>query len=715
MQALVSATRILVVDDDMLLRGMAARTLRHAGFEVLEADSGEQALTLFEAEPVDLILLDVMMGGIDGYETCQRLRGLPQGLRVPVLMLTGLNDTESIERAYEAGATDFITKPIQWVLLTHRVRYGLRAAAAAEDMRRSQEGLARAQRMVHMGHWTVAATGQMSCSDELARIFGAPPQAMQCASPEAFLSRVCEVDRARVAAARASVIHQGTAYQLVFAIERFDGVVRTVFEQAEPLCDAHGRPTAVEGITQDITERVEAERQIKHLSLHDSLTGLPNRHFFLELADPALEQARRSGAVCAFLHIDIDRFKTINDAIGHADGDRVLKVVAARLQTATRGTDLASAARAGHGEVVARIGGNAFTILLVDIGRAEQAGVAAKRLLQAISDEIDLLGRSLKLTASIGIAVFPRDASVAADLTRFAEQALYETKKNGGGHHRFFDEEMNAVASARLAREADLRRAIANDELRVYLQPKMNAQTGAMVGAEALVRWQHPTEGLVPPGQFIPLAEETGLILPLTDWVLGEVTALLGRWVIEGQSPLPIAINMAAPCFMADGLTDQLLALVLQHRLRPEWLVLEVTESLLMTDVDHAIARLHALRARGFKLSLDDFGTGYSSLSYIKRFPIDELKIDRSFVNDVHRGGKDSALVAAIVTLSRMLNLQVVAEGVETEAQAKALQSLGCNLHQGFLYARPMPVAAFEQCRASAPAHTPAPINVTTW
>jgi diguanylate cyclase (GGDEF)-like protein/PAS domain S-box-containing protein len=653
---------------------------------------------------VDLWLLDVMMAGIDGYETCRRLRALPHGQRVPVLMLTGLNDTESIERAYEAGATDFITKPIQWVLLTHRVRYGLRAAAAAESIRHSRESLARAQRMSHMGNWSFNLDGAMACSDELGSIFGAPAEAMQCASPEAFLARVREPDRERVGTARSAVVRDGQAYQMVFPIERFDGMVRTVFEQAEPVRDSHGRLIGVEGITQDITERVEAERQIRHLALHDVLTGLPNRDFFLELATPALEQARRNDVQCAVLHLDIDRFKSINDALGHLGGDEVLRVVADRLQTGTRGTDLTSTARSsGHTEVVARIGGNAFTLMLVDIGRPDHAATTAERLLQLIRQPIHLQGRTLELTASIGIALFPRDASGAGDLTRFAEQALYEAKKAGRGRHSFFDEEMNAVASARLAREADLRRAIAEGELRVYLQPKIDGRNGATVGAEALVRWQHPTQGVVPPGNFIPLAEETGLIMPLTDWMLEQVAALMGRWQREGMATLPVSVNVAAPYFLLDGLSDQLVKLVQRHGVRPEHLVLEVTESLLMTDVNRAIARLDQLRDRGFKLSLDDFGTGFSSLSYVKRFAIDELKIDRSFVMDVQRGGKDGALVASIVTLARMLNVQVVAEGVETEAQSMALRSLGCALHQGFLYARPMPVEQFERFIAVSP------------
>jgi diguanylate cyclase (GGDEF)-like protein/PAS domain S-box-containing protein len=689
---------LLVVDDDTLLRNMEVATLRHAGFDVVEAACGEQALRLFERRGFDLLLLDAAMDGLDGYETCRRLRSTPQGKRVPVLMLIDAADDASIELAYEVGATDFISKPIQWLLLAHRVRYGLRAAEASEAMRHGRESLARAQRMAHMGSWSITQGGGMTCSDELSRIFGATVEAMNRSTPEAFLVRVRDGDRPRVAQARERAMREGLPYQLVFAIERFDGVVRTVFEQAEPVRDALGRLCSIEGITQDITERVEAEHQIRHLVLHDGLTGLPNRDFFLDLAEPVLDQARRVGALCAVLHLDVDRFKSVNDALGHQGGDEVLRVIADRLRTGTRGADLTSASRAGHAEVLARLGGNAFTLLLQNIGRPDNAARAADRLLRVIAMPIEVQGRALQLTCSIGIALFPRDAGAAGDLTRFSEQALYEAKKAGRARHRFFDEEMNAVASARLARETDLRRAVYGDELRVYLQPKMNALSGAMTGAEALVRWHHPTQDLVPPGRFIPLAEETGLILPLTDWMLEQVGSMLGRWAREGRAPLPVSVNVAAPSFMADGLVDQLVDLVRKYEFRPDQLILEVTESMLMTDVDRAIARLAALRDRGFKLSLDDFGTGYSSLSCVKRFPIDELKIDRSFVSDVQRGGKDGALVASIVTLGRMLDVQVVAEGVETEAQALALRSLGCAMHQGFLYARPMPVEYFEQC-----------------
>jgi diguanylate cyclase (GGDEF)-like protein len=701
--------RLLVVDDDILVRDMAVRSLRHAGFEVTEVDSGEAALSAFQNSPFDLILLDVVMDGIDGFETCRRLRGLEHGRHVPVLMLTGLDDVESIERAHQAGATDFITKPIHWGLLVYRVRYALRGAAAVDAICRSRESMARAQQMAHLGNWSLEDTGRMGCSEELARIFGAPPAAAQCASADAFLARVSETDRERVRRARDALIAQGQPYQLTFTIERFDGIARTVFEQAAPVLDSLGRQVAVEGITHDITERVDAERRIKHLALHDGLTGLPNREFFLRLATRVLEQARHAATTCALLQIDIDRFKSINDALGSDAGDEVLRIVAQRLQDHTRAGDLTAASDAStQTGVLARVGGNAFTILLAGIGRPEHAARAADRLCQVVAEPITVADTELRLTAAVGIALFPRDSTDAGGLIRYAEQALYAAKSAGAGERRFFDEAMNAQACARLAREAELRRAIAGGELRLYLQPKVDSNSGEMQGAEALVRWQHPERGLVLPGEFIPLAEETGQITELTAWVLDEVCALATRCKRAGLPDLPIAVNVAASCFMADGLVERLEQLVRSHGVAPQALVLEVTESMLMKDLDRAVERLQELHAHGFKLSLDDFGTGYSSLAYLKRFPIDELKIDRSFVIDVDHGQKEGALVAAIVTLAQRLNMQVIAEGVETPSQAAALQHLGCHLHQGYLYARPMPAQAYEALLATRPILEPA-------
>jgi diguanylate cyclase (GGDEF)-like protein len=693
-----AAAQLLIVDDDLLLRSMAANTLQHAGFVVRDASSGEEALALFDSGAFDLVLLDVMMPGLDGYEVCRRIRATAAGARVPILMLTGLNDTESIDLAYRFGATDFITKPINWTLLSHRVRYALRAALAAEAMRRSRESLASAQRLAGMGNWSVFADGRMECSAELARLFGAPGNAEAFASVHAFGARIVSADRGRVQQARAAVAAHGTPYELEFSVTRFDGAVRTVFEQATGGAADSGRAVVMEGITQDITERVQSRERILQLAHYDATTGLPNRQFFAELAAPSLERARRSGEHCALLHVDLDRFKGVNDAFGRTHGDAVLQAVAERLRSWIRGGDLCSAARsAAEHSLLARVGSNAFTLLITDLDGQAQASAVTQRLLNAIAQPIGAQAQSLVLTASIGIALFPNDAQDLAGLTRCAEQAVYAAKAAGRAQHRFFNEQMNALATSRLLMEADLRRAITEGELQLHFQPKIDARTGAVLGAEALVRWQHPERGLVAPGDFIPLAEETGLIVPLTEWVLQSACAHLRRWREAGLACGPMSVNLAASSLSGTALVDMLDALTARFGVAPTGLVLEMTETTLMTNVDAGLSLLQTLRRRGYGLSLDDFGTGYSSLSYLKRLPIDELKIDRSFVTDAARGGRDGALAGAIIALARELGMQVVAEGVETPEQSSFLMRRGCNVQQGFLFSRAVPAHAFER------------------
>ncbi len=693
----VLGARLLIVDDDPLMRGIAAKTLRHAGFIVQDADGGAQALDLFERLPCDLLLLDVMMPDMDGYEVCERIRRLAHGARVPILMLTGLNDTASIELAYRAGATDFISKPINWALLSHRVRYSLRAGLAVESAIRSRERLERAQRIANMGSWEISTeSGRVVCSPELARIFGMPEHALADFPTQALLDHVVESDRATVVAVRASVRDDGVPYQITFKIVRFDGTVRTVHEQAGAVFDVGGRQIAVEGITQDITERIEAEKRISRLARYDTLTGLPNRDFFDRLAGSALERSRKLGSICALMHLDIDRFKSVNDALGHTDGDAVLVTMADRLQGAIRTADAGAGGRLQSESICARVGANAFTLLLVDIGSDHNADAVAERLQQAVSRPITLEAGDLVLTASIGVALYPRDAADTQSLVRCAEQAVYAAKAAGRAQHRFFDEAINARASARLSRESELRRAIADDQLRLHYQPKIDAASGAIIGAEALLRWQHPLQGLVPPGQFIPLAEESGLILALTDWVLERVCVDLTRWRQQGLRVVPVSVNLSSTSFSNDLLPGQLEALMHRYDLPTNLLMLEVTESLLMSDVDRVVGRLQALRALGFGVSLDDFGTGFSSLSYLNRFPLDELKIDRAFVTDAWRGGRDGAIAASIIALGREFGLRVIAEGVETSDQAAFLLKLGCSFQQGYLFARPAPPDVFE-------------------
>jgi len=698
MNEAVRSAHLLIVDDDLMLRGMAARTLQHAGFAVSEAACGEDALALFAAHECDLILLDLMMPGLDGYEVCRGIRATARGAQVPILMLTGLNDTASIELAFSHGATDFITKPINWALLSHKVRYSLRASTAAKAMQRSSETLARAQSLAGMGNWTMFPNGRMECSAELRRLFVAGSDTADFDFADDFLKCVLPDDRGRVSGARKRLMTEALPYQIEFQIERFDGAVRTIFEQAAPVPGQHGSPARIEGITQDITDRVQAQQRIRELAHYDSTTGLPNRQFFAQLAAPSLERALRNGKRCAVMSLDIDRFNGVNDAFGRSQGDEVLKTVAERLRSWIRVSDLASLgqAPADHG-VLASGGGSVFTLLVADLEGQEHASAVAQRLLQALAEPIVVEKQPLVLTASIGIAFFPNDAQDFAGLNRCAEQAVHAAQDAGRGQQRFFDERMNVDAATRLLLETELRRAIACEELRLHFQPKVDAATGRIVGAEALVRWQHPDRGTLSPLEFIPLAEETGLIVPLTDWVLEAACMNLRAWLDAGLAAVPLSVNLSAPSIAGVTLAPKLDGLLERFGLTAACLTLEMTETMLMRDANTAMPLLETLRARGYGLSLDDFGTGFSSLSYLKRFPVDELKIDRAFVTDVERGGRDAALAAAIIALSRELGLKVVAEGVETRAQSEFLLNRGCRVQQGYLFSRPVTAAAFAQ------------------
>ncbi len=448
--------------------------------------------------------------------------------------------------------------------------------------------------------------------------------------------------------------------------------------------------------------RTAAEQRAQQLANYDEVTGLPNRRLFADLAGPALERSRRSGSGCIVLHVGVNRLSVVNDVFGHRRGDEVLADIARRLRACIRSGDVAAVGPSGEEPaVVARLGDNAFSILVVEIDTQERASLVAQRLVAAVAQPVVVGTGSptppVVLSASIGISMFPGDAPDLAGLSRCAEQAARVAREAGAGSHSFFDEALNTRARERALLETELRQAIQDGHLCLHYQPKVDARSGVLVGAEALVRWQHPERGLIPPGLFIGLAEDCGLIGPLTDWVLHAACRSLRRWFDSGLTALPVSVNLPASSLADAGFADQLEALLKRYDLRPSCLVLELTETMLMRDVAAAVEVLGCLRAKGFGLSLDDFGTGYSSLSYLKKLPMSELKIDRAFVTDATPGNRDGALVAAIITLGSELGLQVVAEGVETAQQSEFLLGRGCAWQQGFLFSRPVPQAVFEQ------------------
>jgi predicted signal transduction protein with EAL and GGDEF domain len=448
--------------------------------------------------------------------------------------------------------------------------------------------------------------------------------------------------------------------------------------------------------------REAAEQRALRLAHYDEVTGLPNRRLFAELAAPALGRSLRNGDGCALLHLEIDRLGGLHDAFGRSQGDVVMAAIAQRLRASIRSGDLAAThpatpAAALEPGVVARLSDNAFSILVADIDGQARASLIAQRLLAAVAQPMVIDTQTMVLSASIGVAMFPGDAREMSRLAHCAEQAARVAVDAGGAQHQFFDQALNARARDRVVLETELRHAIQDGQLCLHYQPQVDASSGGLVGAEALVRWQHPVRGLLAPFHFIPLAEESGLIAPLTDWVLHAACKSLRRWSDQGLPAVPLSVNLPASSLADARLPEQLDGLMRHYGLDSSCLILELTETMVMRDVATTIGVLDSLHRMGFGISLDDFGTGYSSLSHLKRLPMSELKIDRAFITDVARGGRDSAVAAAVITLGGELGLHVVAEGVETREQSEFLIGRGCTRQQGYLFSRPVPQAAFEQ------------------
>jgi diguanylate cyclase (GGDEF)-like protein/PAS domain S-box-containing protein len=471
-----------------------------------------------------------------------------------------------------------------------------------------------------------------------------------------------------------------------FRMRAADGEYRWVFCRGKAARDKYGKPLRVAGSVIDVTERKRAEARIEQLATRDPLTALPNRVLLHDRLQQHLIGCQRSGTSLALLFIDLDRFKTINDSLGHHVGDELLKQVAQRLEKCVRRDD-----------TLARLGGDEFVVVLAGIREETDAAQVAQKLLRGLAEPYLIQGRQLATTASIGIAIHPYDGQDIATLMKNADTAMYHAKERGRNTYQFFSSDMTARALQRLTVENDLRQAIERNELVLHFQPQVNVITGEVEGAEALLRWRHPEKGLVLPTRFIQIAEETGLIVPIGEWVLRAACAQCKAWSLAGYPPLKVAVNLSAGQFVRHAdLVRAVTRALKDAQLDPGQLELEITESLLVQNAEEHVATLQKLGRLGTSISVDDFGTGYSSLSYLKRLPIDALKIDRSFVRDLEADPDDAAIVRAVMALARSLRLKVVAEGVETQGQLEVLRRLECDLYQGYLFSKPLPAFEFE-------------------
>jgi diguanylate cyclase (GGDEF)-like protein/PAS domain S-box-containing protein len=684
---------VLVVDDDMTVRFLAREVLEQSGFRVEEADDGVPALSVFTAHPPDIVLLDVMMPTMDGFATCAALRAQPGGAHIPILMMTGLDDMDSINRAYEAGATDFAVKPINWTILSHRVRYMLRASNALQAVKASEARLANAQRIAQLGHWEWRPTDNYwQCSEQVCHVFGLSQQNVQ--NYQHLLERTHPDDRAEINQLRQRAAQEGHSYNLEYRVFKSGEKTRIVHEQAEVTRDASGRVQTVAGTLQDITERRRAEEQIRYLAYFDTLTGLPNRQAFIRDLQKALEIAKRHNRLLAVIVLDLDNFKRINDTLGHAMGDFLLKAVAERLVSGIRCADYVARNLSDVDTNVARLGGDEFTMLLTEVQHIRDVEAVAQRLREMVSQPLNMAGNDVVVTPSMGIAVFPHDGQDVDQLLKNADMAMYHAKDSGRNIHQFYSESMNIRALERLNLESRLRKALDQEEFLLYYQPQLDLQSNQIIGVEALIRWQNPKMGLVSPADFIPLAEETGLIVAIGEWALYTACAQVRTWLNAGLPPLEMAVNLSSVQFRQSKLTHTIEQAIKSANIAPQHLKLELTESMIMHQAQDTIAMLHQFKEMGVGLSVDDFGTGYSSLSYLKRFPLDTLKIDRSFVKDITSDPDDAAITNAIIAMAHSLNLSVVAEGVETQQQLEFLRANRCDTIQGYLLSKPLPAEA---------------------
>ncbi len=515
-------------------------------------------------------------------------------------------------------------------------------------------------------------------------------------TPEALLGKKRLADSSFEAAPEAVATYEACiearrAFRdFTFRRTRPDGSVRFIRTSGEPVFDADGRFCGYRGISRDVTAATLAEQKVHELARFDSLTGLPNRNMFLGELDRSIARAARQGGEFAVCFIDLDRFKTINDTLGHEAGDQLLKAMAQRLQGTLRKSDL-----------VARLGGDEFVVMLEGGAEGGDLAVVAQKLLDAVGAPVELQGCSFLVTASIGIGRYPADGADAATLLQRADAAMYLAKDSGKNNIQFYTAELADLAARQFELESALRLALVRDELVLHYQPKVAVDSGRIVGLEALVRWHHPTRGLVPPGEFIPLAEERGLIVPLGRWVVQQACRQIRDWRTTGLQPPPVAVNLSARQFADDDLVDHLVASMNTYGVTSADIEVELTESVLMSDPERANGVLRRLHQMGVRIAIDDFGTGYSSLSYLKRFPAETVKIDRSFISGLPGDNDDTAITQAVIAMAHSLGLQVVAEGVETQAQLAALQRLGCDQAQGFLLGRP--VAAADTARLLQP------------
>lgn len=674
--------RILIVDDNEMNRDMLARRLERKGYAVREAGGAQSLLERIDEYPVDLVLLDVEMPDVSGLDALRKLRERYAPMELPIIMVTAKDQSDDIVTALDLGANDYLTKPIDFPVALARIRTQVSCKRTEEALRESEERYALAARGANDGLWDWNLLDNIMYFSPRWKAMLGYEEAEIGNRPEDWLDRIHITDRDRVkneiaAHQRGQTPH----FESENRIQHKDGSFRWMLTRGLAVRDASGKALRMAGSQTDITEGKVA----------DALTGLPNRLLFIDRLIRLIEHTKRhKDYLFAVLFLDLDGFKMINDSLGHVIGDQLLVEVGSRLEKSLRVSDTVT--RIEKLFTLARLGGDEFTILLDQVKDSSDATLVADRLMDAMSAPFVLEGKKVFTSVSIGIALSSIGYDKPEDILRDADTAMYRAKSLGKARYEVFDSDMRASVIARLQLETDLRDALAREEFLNFYQPIVSLDSGRITGFEALLRWQHPTRGLLQPSDFISVAEETGLIRELGWWNLRKACQQISTWNASrnGNPPLTMSVNLSVKQFLQPNLVAEVDKLLCETRLPPNTLKLEITESAVMEDPSAAIEMLSQIKALGVQLSIDDFGTGYSSLSYLHRFPLDTVKIDGSFTKEISQGGDSAEIVRTILPMANSLRLNVVAEGVETAEQLEVLRKLRCEYGQGYYFSKPV-------------------------
>ncbi len=679
---------IVIADGDVATRNDMREALQSQGFDVVCVADGAMACAAFVERSPEIVILNIALPDQGGVSTCAEIRCLPGGENIPILLVSDSDDTADVENAYRAGATDFITKAIDWSSLEHRLRYFLRVSQDYRNMSKTKEE--HSFLLNAMPDAFVVLDIENRVADFIPGNFEHPlPQpAGSDVSVFDFLPKnVAEAwCRARNVAST-----RGEPTPIEFTLDNDGDEVSYYEARFVPFTD---RRTLV--MVADITDRKLAEKRIRRLAFYDALTGLPNRQAFRLQLNGMIDEANEIDDKVAVFYIDLDNFKRINDTLGHTIGDGVLSTIAERLSGSIRKREHNTAGD-DTPTGIARLGGDEFAFAIGGFEDEEVLFTIAERLGDQLRKPVPYKGHEFVVTPSIGVSVYPDDGDNVEELLMNADVAMYQAKNAGRDTVRFYSGTMSVRSLDGLALEHDLRKAVENEELELHYQPKLELGTGRLVGAEALVRWKDTDGNYVSPASFIPMAEESGLIVPLGDLVLRMACKQAHDWQQKYADAPRIAVNISSQQFYQSDLQQTIMKALFEAGTKPSLLQLELTESILMRDVEKTIGTLDYLKNTGITLAIDDFGTGYSSLAYLTRFPIDALKIDRSFVMDVESSNDGATICAAIIAMARQLGLTVIAEGVETVEQVDFLRSQDCDQIQGYLFSRPIDAAEYEE------------------